>query len=94
MLYKPGDTVIIRSDLQLGATYYSADGNSCDNVVDDMIELAGKTVEIKSTTTHGKYRLSGNDYNWVDGMFADLIGDDNQLEVDDADMSDFFSLML
>ena len=72
MKYKVGDKVKVRDDLNLFAAYRMADGGACDGVVDEMMELRGRIVTIKSITDAGKYRIKEGDYNWTDGMFAGL----------------------
>ena len=74
LLYKPGDVVIIRSDLK-GNRYYpilygkrKGEGVYCNP---DMVQYAGKTFEIIEIE-QGVYKLKTISYwNWTESMFED-----------------------
>ena len=68
--YKEGDKVKVRSDLNVGDSYYSRDGKTYDSFVYDMKPFAGKIVTIKYVHHDGyKYHIEGCSYNWTDDMF-------------------------
>ena len=68
--YKAGDKVKVRSDLNVGASYYSRDGKTNDSFVYDMKRFAGKIVTIKYVHHDGyKYHIEDCSYNWTDDMF-------------------------
>ena len=83
LLYKVGDVVRVRPDLENYARYkmiygpLNVDGElTSDTVVDEMMEFAGKDItieQIQTTRKNGKeYKSKG--WFWVDTMF-DLSGE-------------------
>lgn len=83
--YKPGDRVIIRSDLvPNGARYHMFDNHAVSNSVSpDMAEMGGQVFAIKKVTDFGQYKLKGDPglWNWTDEMF-----EGPAVELDDIDI--------
>lgn len=69
--YKVGDIVRILKDLK--PERYTSPYGGWDNVVDSMMELAGKEAEITKAFDDGTYHIKGSFYNWVDTMFESLV---------------------
>lgn len=73
MKYKPGDTVLIRSDLVCHGRYYMENDSSISNtVVEEMFPLCGTYATISSIVS-GQYLLVESEeyFLWTDGMFED-----------------------
>lgn len=65
--YKVGDKVKVREDLEIWKTYGS------DVFIDDMAELKGKEVTIKSLCNHSdEYRIEEMNFTWTSDMFEGL----------------------
>ena len=66
--YQVGDIVIVRTDLEIGHTYYMHDSNVCDTFISQMSPFCGKEVTI-ATNAFGKYQICEGGCNWTDEMF-------------------------
>lgn len=88
--YSPGDRVVVRSDLRSGVKYFMYNSSVSDVAISEMLQFAGKTVEIESiSNSKNKYRIKECKYWWTDGMFigmTSVIFDDS---LDDADVSGY-----
>ena len=85
-LYKKGDRVIVRPDLQVYETCYSSSGKCSDSVTESMVGLAGMVVTIESCVPDTeKYKVEEDIYrwNWVDGMFDGLESEQQDFEPSD-----------
>lgn len=70
MLYKPGDKVVVRSDLVPG-NEYAMRGKTVgytDIFVDQMLPMCGKIATIEKVSNDG-YQIKEFDFNWTDDMF-------------------------
>lgn len=66
--YKVGDKVKVREDLEIWKIYGS------DVFIDDMAELKGKEVTIKSVCNHSdEYRIEEMNFTWTSDMFEGLV---------------------
>lgn len=94
-LYKPGDKVIVRQDLNEGTAYYMSMPNDRIGTyaVDEMLEFAGRTVTIVEMNSFDRYHIAEDDqiWNWADGMFICLEPEDEY--IDPADFSDVAALL-
>lgn len=73
MKYKPGDKVVVRSDLQRGKHYFNENGDGCDVATTPMTELCGKIVTIKRVVGDKYYiKEDRNRFCWTDEMFVQL----------------------
>ena len=94
-LYQPGDTVRIRSDLEMDKMYDSENGASGTFATSSMLRYAGRTVTIErvykgaSDARFYKIEEDGNEWWWCDGMFVPV--ETKELSVDESDWSGFFS---
>lgn len=70
MLYKPGDKVIIRSDLVPDNEYAMKSQAICytDIFVSQMLPMRGKIATIEKVYCFG-YRIKEFDFLWTDDMF-------------------------
>lgn len=80
-LYKPGDVVRIRDDLEVGELYHMLSGPRKGCTIHPsycMLQLRGKTVTIKKHTSVGRYWIN-EDYPshnyWADEMFELVEGE-------------------
>lgn len=75
LLYKPGDVVVISSDLKEGdyPVLYGANKGSTLYCNTEMEQQAGKTFKIKRVEKQGGedtyYRLNGASWLWTESMF-------------------------
>lgn len=77
MLYKVGDRVRVRYDLNSYDSYHMVDDpNECNDAVEEMVRLAGEVVTI-SEQRHGQYRIAECGFNWTDEMFEGLENTDD-----------------
>lgn len=69
--YKPGDTVIIRDDLDLYMSYCMEDGSSGIGVNSIMARMGGQPCTIDDTSS-GRYSILEDNgrWAWTDEMFA------------------------
>lgn len=77
LMYKPGDKVMIRPDLSCHKVYAILSGrhNGEDtyNVVDQMVDQAGKIFTIKGPRAGERgYTLNEIGYGWTDEMFISV----------------------
>lgn len=77
LMYKPGDRVMIRPDLNCRKIYCmksgSYNGNYTYDVVDQMADQAGKVFTIRCPRDGGAgYSLREFDYGWTDEMFIPI----------------------
>ena len=79
MLYKVGDVVVVRNDLQRGIGYSMLPEEEGYNVAtQEMVALAGMELPI-ANIVRGQYILGTNDgfdFLWTDEMFSGLANDD------------------
>ncbi|MGN0655230.1 MAG: hypothetical protein ACI4KR_00410 [Ruminiclostridium sp.] len=80
MLYKAGDKVLVKPDLNLEDEYYMSDKSEYDYVSEEMLEYAGKVVTISEAYDFGYHieELADDDddeWIWTDEMFAGLAED-------------------
>jgi len=81
MKYKVGDKVKVRSDLEVGRTYYNkTQEHEHDSFIHSMVEFIGKNVVIKRITGAGKYIIDGSGMNWTDEMFEELAKEEGKLK--------------
>lgn len=74
VMYKPGDKVMIRSDLREYECYYMLSGPKKGKgmfcTVPSMVAQAGKVFTIKKIRENGRgYQLKESDFGWTDSMF-------------------------
>lgn len=77
LMYKPGDKVMIRPDLNCREIYCMRsgrhNGDYTYNVVDQMVDQAGKVFTILGPRDGGAgYSLEELDYGWTDEMFISI----------------------
>lgn len=77
LMYKPGDKVMVRLDLNCREVYRMRsgryNGDFTYNVVDQMADQAGKVLTILSPRGGGAgYSLEELDYGWTDEMFISI----------------------
>lgn len=77
LMYKPGDKVMIRPDLNCRGIYCMRsgrhNGDFTYNVVDQMADQAGKVLTILGPRDGGAgYSLEELDYGWTDEMFIPI----------------------
>lgn len=77
LMYKPGDKVMVRPDLNCREVYRMRsgryNGDFTYNVVDQMADQAGKVLTILGPRDGGAgYSLEGFDYGWTDEMFISI----------------------
>lgn len=81
--YRPGDRVVVRSDIVEGAFYYMDDNIESNTVIDEMLPFRGKVVTIRQCNA-GQYIIEGSSWRWTDEMFEGL-EDENTSPVDVGD---------
>lgn len=91
MKYKPGDKVMIRSDLQEDVDYAEENSGNGLNIASDMLEYAGQVV----TIAHNRQFYYGveeddHEWNWSIGMFDPSYGEFDSTEVDTSGLSPMF----
>lgn len=73
MKYKPGDKVVVRSDLQCGEYYFNENGDGCDVATTLMTKLCGQVVAIERVVGDKYYiKEDRNRFCWTDEMFVRL----------------------
>lgn len=77
LMYKPGDKVMIRPDLNCREVYRMRsgryNGDFAYNVVDQMADQAGKVLTILGPRDGGAgYTLEESIYGWTDEMFISI----------------------
>lgn len=74
MLYKPGDKVIIRSDLVPDNEYAMKSQPICytDVFISQMLPMRGEIATIKEASCIG-YRIKEFDWLWTDDMFEESV---------------------
>lgn len=77
LMYKPGDKVMVRPDLNRREVYRMKsgryNGDFTYNVVDQMVDQAGKVLTILGPRDGGAgYSLEEFDYGWTDEMFISI----------------------
>lgn len=77
LMYKPGDKVMVRPDLNRREVYRMKsgryNGDFTYNVVDQMADQAGKVLTILGPRDGGAgYSLEEFDYGWTDEMFISI----------------------
>lgn len=77
LMYKPGDKVMVRPDLNCREVYRMRsgryNGDFTYNVVDQMADQAGKVLTILGPRDEGAgYSLEEFDYGWTDEMFISI----------------------
>lgn len=77
LMYKPGDKVMVRQDLNCREVYRMRsgryNGDFTYNVVDQMADQAGKVLTILGPRDGGAgYSLEEFDYGWTDEMFISI----------------------
>lgn len=77
LMYKPGDKVMVRPDLNCREVYRMRsgryNGDFTYNVVDQMADQAGKVLTILGPRNGGAgYSLEELDYGWTDEMFISI----------------------
>ena len=71
--FKPGDTVIVKHDLEERSGYAMFDSPTITNtVIDGMLEYAGQSVVIEEIYA-GQYKLVGLPCLWTDEMFEPAV---------------------
>lgn len=86
-LYKPGDIVAVRSDLEKFVKYYMDDDVQWNYVVESMLLLCGKEVTI-TRLSDGQYRIEedGGAWRWTDGMFDGIPAKEKVFEAEDLSL--------
>lgn len=77
LMYKPGDKVMIRPDLNCREIYYMRSGRyngDCTyNAIDQMVDMAGEVFTIKGPRDGERgYTLEEFGYGWTDEMFVPI----------------------
>lgn len=77
LMYKPGDKVMVRPDLNCSEIYHMRsgryNGDNTYNVVDQMVDQAGKVFTIQGPCKGGAgYSLEEFGYGWTDEMFIPI----------------------
>ena len=94
-LYKPGDKVIVRQDLDEVTAYYMAtpDDKLGTYAVDEMLEFAGRTVTIFGMNPFDRYYIVEDNqmWSWSDAMFICIEPEDEY--IDPVDFSDIAALL-
>ena len=78
MLYKPGDVVHVREDLENGKHYdnftesIESGGNNSIIVVPKMLDFAGRNVTIEKAEWMYRIAEDEDDFWWTDDMFTGL----------------------
>lgn len=89
MRYQIGDRVVVRHDIEEGATYKMYDGSEWNSVTEDMAARAGQTVVIRAYYS-GQYVIEGAEWCWTDDMFEGLDDDGKLHTPTDAELSALF----
>ena len=84
MKYKPGDQVIVRSDLRNGACYCAEDGSAHTVAIPSMLSLRGRTVTIRQIIQH-RYLIYGSTLYWTDGMFDGAVIEEEQIKISESE---------
>ncbi len=75
-LYKPGDAVRVRGDLEMNRSYYMRSGPNAgeesDYVWEEMMTMCGKLVHIDHISFFGSYKIKECDGLWDDEMFEKI----------------------
>lgn len=75
-LYKPGDAVRVRKDLDMNRKYYMKSGPNAgeegDYVCEEMMAMRGKLVHIDHTSSFGSYKIKECNWLWDDEMFEKI----------------------
>lgn len=85
-LYKPGDRVLVRADLERHQRYPMEEGGGGNTVNEIMLELAGFVCTIRRVDTGGQYRLEedSGEWRWTDGMFVGLAEECEDFDIPDG----------
>lgn len=92
-LYKPGDIVTVRNDLESYRSYAMYDDMShYMNAVDAMLQFCGTDMTVDCVVDPGFYKMveDNGTFYWSDGMFSGHV-DDTPLEDDRSAWDSFFS---
>ena len=90
-LYKPGDRVVVRTDLKdnyAGEYRMLDDSDEWNTVTSEMNRLAGKVVTIRKCSRQYDIEEDGGRYSWTDEMFAGLesqLYDNGPIEIGDLE---------
>lgn len=84
MKYKPGDQVIVRSDLHQGVCYCAEDSSVHAVAVSSMVNLRGRTVTIRQIIQH-RYLIYGSTLYWTDDMFDGAVIEEEQIEISESE---------
>lgn len=75
-VFKVGDYVTVREDLELNTSYPMLYGGMHETFVRSMLRYAGQRLKIRYILDCGGYRLEGIPYTWTDEMFVEGINKD------------------
>ena len=84
MRYKPGDHVIIRSDLRRGVRYYAEDNSVYTMATSTMVDMRGSTVTIEGIT-HNRYVICEGGFYWTDDMFDGVATEEEQIKISESE---------
>ncbi len=84
MKYKPGDRVIVRSDLHQGVRYYAEDNSVYAVATASMVSMRGRTVRIRYITQH-RYTIYENTFYWTDDMFDGAVIEEERIEISESE---------
>lgn len=88
--YKPGDKILVRSDLKQDE-YYSMRNGQILIVNGDMYRnYAGRVLTIKRCTAYAYYNVEENIWCWTDDMFVGVIGE----ETDESKVKSFYDFVM
>lgn len=76
MLYKVGDKVVIKTDLNTDEDYYMSDSEEYCYVTEEMLKFTGRIATITDATPYGYHIAECDDEDsswlWTDEMFLSL----------------------
>lgn len=76
MLYKVGDSVMIRPDLNTSTRYKMIGSDGINGVTEDMRDMAG-TITVITAISSGQYVVNGSAWRWTDEMFVCAVNDED-----------------
>lgn len=92
MKYKVGDKVRVKANLSAEGWYDSSENGERNVAVDEMLELAGKIVEISQADD--QYTIKDYGFNWVDTMFEPIEEDFDTNAINNDEIVSAFNTIL
>ncbi len=93
MLYKKGDRVVVRPDLNGNDTYHMSDQDMWNVATEEMVALAGRVVTISHVGRQYEVEEDPCGWDWTDEMFIGLesgLDDDWDAPANTTDYDAFF----